>query len=471
MPRPGWADAGEPALLDPDALDTLPDMFGSSEAHLYDYCRALSGQDADAARAARSAVDSVDASQQDPDRLRARFFTRGRRQALALRPPGCDDPTYLPSALLAGSDQQDNGVLRAFRAVNDGDREILDLVYRHGIRPSNLAEVLGIPAAEAYRRLALAEEEFISLVSEPPGSDASSAGSADAKLEDIAALPLAALPEKVAPPATRLWHGSRLIHRRPAQLAAAAVISAVTIGAAAYFAASSRPIGSQAATLPGNGAGVAGQRAAAPGTAHVGRQGEARRRPAAGQPGYLGVPVASPTTAAVPNAASSGAAITGIPVTPNPVPCPTGTKANVRWHYTAGGSAGGWSGTASQACPGSISIGPQAMDGNLQVAPGATLNAGYDLTIPGDNNSVFVTFTHPRVAFKVKCANGIAPTTSTVTVPMATRTYHSTNGGTWYPSGDQSSSLTYQGSISVPNVCSGSKVTFQNGGTFTATIS
>lgn len=65
----------------------------------------------------------------------------------------------------------------------------------------------------------------------------------------------------------------------------------------------------------------------------------------------------------------------------------------------------------------------------------------------------------------------MTPTASTVTVPMPTQTYNSTNGGTWYPSGNQSSSLVYQGSISVPDVCNGGKVSFQNGGTFTATIS
>ena len=116
-------------------------------------------------------------------------------------------------------------------------------------------------------------------------------------------------------------------------------------------------------------------------------------------------------------------------------------------------------------------MGPQAMEGNLQVAPGATLKAGYDFTIPGNNNSVFVTFTHPKVTFNVTCANGMTPAMSTVTVPMPTQTYQSTNGGTWYPSGDQSSSLVYQGSISVPNLCNGGNVSFQNGGTFTATIS
>jgi hypothetical protein len=159
------------------------------------------------------------------------------------------------------------------------------------------------------------------------------------------------------------------------------------------------------------------------------------------------------------------------------VPCPSGTKINVRWHYSgqqANGSftSGSWSATTGFACPSSqVSMGPQAMEGNLQLAPGATLKAGYDFTIPGNNNSVFVTFTDPTVTFNVTCVSGATPATSTITVPMSTQTYNSTNGGTWYPSGSQSSSLVYQGSIGVPDICSGGNVSFRSGGTFTATIS
>jgi hypothetical protein len=159
-----------------------------------------------------------------------------------------------------------------------------------------------------------------------------------------------------------------------------------------------------------------------------------------------------------------------------PPPCPSRTSIHVRWHYSgeispAMFTSGSWSATTAFGCPGTVSMGPQAMEGNLQLAPGATLKAGYDFTIPGNNNSVFVTFTSPAVTFNVKCASGMTPTTSTITVPMPIQTYNSTNGGSWFPSGNQSSSLVYQGSISVPDVCNGGKVSFQNGGTFTATIS
>jgi len=41
----------------------------------------------------------------------------------------------------------------------------------------------------------------------------------------------------------------------------------------------------------------------------------------------------------------------------------------------------------------------------------------------------------------------------------------------WYPSGDQNSSLVYQGSIAVPDECSGGLVSFRAGGTFSTGIS
>jgi hypothetical protein len=175
-----------------------------------------------------------------------------------------------------------------------------------------------------------------------------------------------------------------------------------------------------------------------------------------------------------------GAYISAGPVTLSgcAVPCPAGTKLNVRWHYAGqqsngSFSSGSWSATTGFVCPSSqVSMGPQAMEGNLQLAPGATLKAGYDFTIPGNNNSVFVTFTNPEVTFaNVTCVSGATPATSTITVPMSTQTYNSTNGGNWYPSGNQSSPLVYQGSISVPDICNGGNVSFRNGGTFTAVIS
>jgi hypothetical protein len=151
-------------------------------------------------------------------------------------------------------------------------------------------------------------------------------------------------------------------------------------------------------------------------------------------------------------------------------PCPAGTKANFRWHYSANGSAGGWSATTTQACPGSFSMGPQAMEGNLQVTPGTTLQAGYDFTLPGNHSSLTITVSSAQVSFAVTCVSGATPSASTFTVTMPTQSYPVTNDQ-WYPSGDQSSPLVYQGSVTVPNLCGGGTLDLAQGGTFTATLS
>lgn len=148
--------------------------------------------------------------------------------------------------------------------------------------------------------------------------------------------------------------------------------------------------------------------------------------------------------------------------------CPHGTKANFRWHYTAGGS-GGWSGTRSAVCPGSLAMGPQAMGGDLKVSPGTRLEVGYDFTVPGNHASFSLTVSTPRVVFAVACLSGATPSARTFTVAMPDRTYQVTTDQ-WYPSGDQSSLLAYQGWIAVPDLCSGGQLRLDQGGSFTASV-
>ena len=148
--------------------------------------------------------------------------------------------------------------------------------------------------------------------------------------------------------------------------------------------------------------------------------------------------------------------------------CPHGTKANFRWHYSAGGS-GGWSGTQSAACPGTLAMGPQAMEGDLKVSLGTRLEVGYDFTVPGNHASFSLTVSTPRVVFAVACLSGATPSARTFTVAMPARTYRVTSDQ-WYPSGDQGSLLAYQGSIAVPDLCGGGQLRLDQGGTFTASV-
>lgn len=174
---------------------------------------------------------------------------------------------------------------------------------------------------------------------------------------------------------------------------------------------------------------------------------------------------------------NEGARVVGFPVTqtltcgpPPPPPCTPGTSANFRWHYSANGSSGSWSGTKSQACGSSFSMGPQAMEGDLKLAAGTTIEAGYDFTVPGNHSSLFFTVSNAQVVFTLQCVSGATPSPNTLTVTMPTQTYNVTNDQ-WYPSGDQHSPLVYQGSATVPNACNGGLVRLNQGGTFSAGLS
>jgi hypothetical protein len=149
--------------------------------------------------------------------------------------------------------------------------------------------------------------------------------------------------------------------------------------------------------------------------------------------------------------------------------CPAGQKINLRWHYSANGSAGSWSATQSTICPGWISTHAQAMEGDLKLLPGTTLLAGYDLTSPGANRTFSVSVNRPQLVLTVRCVSGAAPSQSTLTVPMPTSTY-TVSGSAWSPSGDEHSSLVYQGSVVVPDLCAGGQVEFDKGGTFSASL-
>jgi hypothetical protein len=144
-------------------------------------------------------------------------------------------------------------------------------------------------------------------------------------------------------------------------------------------------------------------------------------------------------------------------------------KVNVRWHYSANGTSGSWSGTQSAACGSTLSMGPQAMEGDLKVAPGTTIKAGYDFTLPGNNKTFQVTFTKPQVVFIVHCVSGATPSQPTFTLSMSNASYTAPDAQ-WYPSGNQQSALVYQGSIAAPDLCGGGTLRLDKGGTFSATV-
>lgn len=113
-------------------------------------------------------------------------------------------------------------------------------------------------------------------------------------------------------------------------------------------------------------------------------------------------------------------------------------------------------------CPGgsyNLCIPAQGANEGVTGMAGDTVRAGYDFTVPGsDTTTVMVLNAYEQLT--VSCANGATPTQSSISVPMPNATYtapfQSSQG--WVPSGDQSSLLTYEGSLTLPNLCGGGTI-------------
>jgi hypothetical protein len=116
-----------------------------------------------------------------------------------------------------------------------------------------------------------------------------------------------------------------------------------------------------------------------------------------------------------------------------------------------------------------ISMGPQAMQGDLKVSPGTVLMAGYDFTIPGSHPQITVQLANARVVFEAQCVSGGDAGTIVVVLGGGAITVPE-NSSAWYPSGDQHSPLVYQGSVIVPDLCGGELITLRQGGTFSAVL-
>ncbi len=108
------------------------------------------------------------------------------------------------------------------------------------------------------------------------------------------------------------------------------------------------------------------------------------------------------------------------------------------------------------------------MEGSLQIHPGDTLRAGFDFTMPGTHPAATASFSNGYVLVLVKCSNGSTPA-FTIQLPAQTITDLANSSG-WYPSGDQSSSLVYQGSLTAPDLCGGGVMNDASGAQFVTTF-
>lgn len=127
--------------------------------------------------------------------------------------------------------------------------------------------------------------------------------------------------------------------------------------------------------------------------------------------------------------------------------------------------AGGGSGTYGS----EISMGPQAMEGDLKLANGSTFHAGYDFNISGTHAADTVTFVNPTWTFVYTCTNGLAGGTVTLTAPSVT--FSGITDSDWHATGDQASGLSYESNTATVNgQCGTGEMRLQPGGTFTSAI-
>jgi len=118
-----------------------------------------------------------------------------------------------------------------------------------------------------------------------------------------------------------------------------------------------------------------------------------------------------------------------------------------------------------------ISIGPQAMEGDLKIAPGTVVKAGISFTMTGSHPAATIQFVGAQVTFaNVECVTGSGG--GSFTIPLGSSGTVGpydipSNNTAWFPTGDQSSALSYQGSIDAPDLCEGGTMSLRNGGAFT----
>ena len=102
--------------------------------------------------------------------------------------------------------------------------------------------------------------------------------------------------------------------------------------------------------------------------------------------------------------------------------------------------------TAQPVLANPMSIGPQAMEGNVNVKPGDFIAAGYFLDVPGSHLAVTVQLANAQVAFVVSCVTGSGG--GSIIIPLAPGPYNiPQNSDAVFPTNDQSSPASYQGSI------------------------
>jgi DNA-directed RNA polymerase specialized sigma24 family protein len=229
------SESDQKEMLARGDLTPFIEMFDAHAAHLFDYCNSLIGDQEEAASATQATLIAAQSLLQDRERLRAWLFALARHECTRLSPDQANasgaEPSDMPKqpaargpvdasrrkrdlALQTGVYDADIEVLPAGTSADGShapaeplpppstlpqrQREALDLVYRHGLRPDDLATVLGVRPEEAQALLQAAEADFGQSADAAPGSAVVQAEETTTSgAGQISALPLAMLPPSI----------------------------------------------------------------------------------------------------------------------------------------------------------------------------------------------------------------------------------------------------------------------------------
>jgi len=340
-------------ILASSDLSSFTEMFDAHAAYVFDYCNGLLGDQEEAASATESILIAAQSILQDREKMRTWLFALARRECMPVSPERADG-----GGAVSGSPAEE---LPAPSALPQLQREALNLVYRLGILPDDLATVLGVPREEAEALLESAEAGFGRRAEAAPGSAVVRAEEAKSSgREQVSGLPLAALPPSIWRGTTATLFGtelpshaggSRTARNRPAgsqprpsangrnrlKIAAAALIP-LTAGVAGFLYLShpsgdpGPPRGAPAsATPPADTANSSGATAAS--SHNTAERGPARHsstgfpvRPPSGTDAFSSTPKPKPSTSATPTTSPgspSPSASTGTPSSPSPSPSPS----------------------------------------------------------------------------------------------------------------------------------------------------
>jgi RNA polymerase sigma factor (sigma-70 family) len=157
---------------DPAGLAAAYDQYAQG---LYDYCRSLLSEPADAADAVQDTfiVASAKVSAlREPDRLRAWLYAVARNEChRRLRARARTSSAPLDEAAETASDAEDpeadaehaelrDLVRAALAGLNPGEREIIELNLRYGLAGADLADALGVSRNQAHALASRARSQF-----------------------------------------------------------------------------------------------------------------------------------------------------------------------------------------------------------------------------------------------------------------------------------------------------------------------